>query len=400
MKRTKETWEDLEKRVCFKRKKNQEKQTLVPDDIMVQRMTATPSGRLKKFEPLDTRDFVPFASFQDLSIANIKLACEKYYNATSGSCDVLASDRGPSCTRLDQIKGKKVYFIRFLQAPEINECKEITSEPNTACTRPSTSHVAKSVSISTLLKAGQLKKQTFKTVSTKLETFSLTRDAWIVIGNVTLLVSNNKFASGAFRNAEAHQLQPKKLQPDKLVLKLYQDDAVSTIQVDLGLTVEDHCRKQVQMHAVAKSIAEKFSKKVPAAFGETFKYDDTYYCNYTENPATIEAFCEGSFTKYVNNDGSCSTVTQNIELQEKSECLVHFSYILSEKKLMLQDIQGVNYTLLDPEIATTDLVDEQSDLLFCAGNLSKMAILTFIDSHTCNKFCKMMNLAILEQIQE
>ena len=77
-----------------------------PNDILVQRMSSTASGRLKKFEPLDTRDF---------TIENIKESCEKYYQAPEGSCDILASDRGPSCTKLDQIKGKKVHFICFLQ---------------------------------------------------------------------------------------------------------------------------------------------------------------------------------------------------------------------------------------------------------------------------------------------
>ena len=30
-----------------------------------------------------------------------------------GSCANLASDRGPSCTKLEQIKGSNVYFVRF-----------------------------------------------------------------------------------------------------------------------------------------------------------------------------------------------------------------------------------------------------------------------------------------------
>ena len=40
-----------------------------PNDILVQRMSSTASGRLKKFEPLDTRDF---------TIENIKESCEQY----------------------------------------------------------------------------------------------------------------------------------------------------------------------------------------------------------------------------------------------------------------------------------------------------------------------------------
>ena len=120
MKRTrgeKERWEDFEARVGIKRSGGGKKEThkAAPNDILVQRMSSTASGRLKKFEPLDTRDFVPFGEYDDLTIENIKEACEKYYQAPEGSCDILASDRGPSCTKLEQIKGKKVYFIRFHQ---------------------------------------------------------------------------------------------------------------------------------------------------------------------------------------------------------------------------------------------------------------------------------------------
>ena len=109
MKRTrgeKERWEDFETRVGIKRSGGGKKETrkAAPNDILVQRMSSTASGRLKKFEPLDTRDF---------TIENIKESCEKYYQAPEGSCDILASDRGPSCTKLEQIKGKKGLLYLF-----------------------------------------------------------------------------------------------------------------------------------------------------------------------------------------------------------------------------------------------------------------------------------------------
>jgi len=121
--KTKETWEEFEKRVGLKRSgKDQDVSARVlgkvPNDILVQRMSSTPSGRLKKYEPLDTRDFVPFAEYDELTLENIKEACELYYNAPTGSCDVLASDRGPSCTKMEQLEGKKVYHIRFLEPIE------------------------------------------------------------------------------------------------------------------------------------------------------------------------------------------------------------------------------------------------------------------------------------------
>ena len=150
----------------------------VPNDILVQRMSSTASGRLKKFEPLDTRDFFPFGDYDDLTIANIKEACEKCYQAPEGSCDILASDRGPSCTKLEQIKGKKVYYIRFLPpkstdvAPKLGQqlfedslapAKVTMSVPSpikTSRNLPALHSMVfpKSVTITELLKAGKLVK--------------------------------------------------------------------------------------------------------------------------------------------------------------------------------------------------------------------------------------------------
>ena len=54
---------------------------------------------------------------------------------------------------------------------------------------------------------------------------------------------------------------------------------------------------------------------------------------------------------------------------------MHYSYQISEKKLMLLDIQGSSFELYDPEITTTDLLvsDASLDVNFCAGNLSSIA---------------------------
>ena len=54
-----------------KRKGEDERPRNVLNEIMVQRMSANPSGRLKKYEPLDTRDFIPFNEFTKLSIENV-----------------------------------------------------------------------------------------------------------------------------------------------------------------------------------------------------------------------------------------------------------------------------------------------------------------------------------------
>ena len=105
---------------------------------------------------------------------------------------------------------------------------------------------------------------------------------------------------------------------------------------------------------------------------------------------TVEEFINGEFVKYLNNTGELCTEA-NDEHGQKAECLAHFSFVKPEKKLMLVDIQGSGANLYDPEVASLELQDD-GEILFCAGNLSKMAIDTFIAFHVCNQYCKLLEL--------
>ena len=90
------------------------------------------------------------------------------------------------------------------------------------------------------------------------------------------------------------------------------------------------------------------------------------------------------------------------EVYEKVQCLVHYSYQISEKKLMLLDIQGSFFKLSDPEIATTDLLVNNASLdskevNCCAGNLSCIAIVEFKSKHSCNKYCDTISLKVFAE---
>jgi len=61
--------------------------------------------------------------------------------------------------------------------------------------------------------------------------------------------------------------------------------------------------------------------------------------------------------------------------------------VISEKKLMVLDIQGSGFTLYDPEIATEDLCDDSVEIYFCAGNTSSIDIKELFQEHICNKYC-------------
>ena len=185
---------------------------------------------------------------------------------------------------------------------------------------------------------------------------------------------------------------------DKWVLKTYNQKANNTISETVMSTVENHCRKQMQMHAVARHLAQKFEINAPTKFRECFKYNWCYYTMFDGEHATLEEFVPGSFAKYVNNNGNCvpapEDVTQDFkDLFLKAETLVHYSYVVRDHKLMLLDIQGSAFTLYDPEIATAEIMDkEHHEIYLCCGNCSSVAIAAFLSDHVCNECCDMMDL--------
>ena len=172
----KETWGSFEKRVGVKQTGTTAKKVgmNVPNDILVQRMSPNASCCLKKYEPFDTRDFILLDDYEELTLDNIKEACKKFYKAPEGSCDILASDRGPSCTKLEQ-----------------------------------------------------------------------------------------QFVSG-----------------------------------------RPHQEAGANAHSCKQYITKTFSANVPVEFRDVFHYNTVYYAVYNGQPITIEQYVDGTFYKYVNNDGS------------------------------------------------------------------------------------------------
>ena len=61
-----------------------------------------------------------------------------------------------------------------------------------------------------------------------------------------------------------------------------------------------------------------------------------------EDPVTVEEYIPGSFTKYINNNGQINfNLSHDIkELLEKCECFVHYSYVSTDKKMMVVDLRG------------------------------------------------------------
>ena len=93
------------------------------------------------------------------------------------------------------------------------------------------------------------------------------------------------------------------------------------------------------MHGVARHLAKNFELKAPSEFGKCFQYNRCFYTTYNAQPATVEEYVPGSFVKIINNDGQCMEPPEgaNYECKQlfaKEQCLVHYTYCASEKKLM------------------------------------------------------------------
>ena len=164
----------------------------------------------------------------------------------------------------------------------------------------------------------------------------------------------------------------------------------------MGQSLEEHTKKVVQMHYLVRNFTAKLKEELVAQdnevlFGETFSYKKIFMGKIGEEYVTIEEFVDRTFQKYVNNNGNVCCKGGHSALFDQAECLAHFTYERSEKEVMLLDIQGYEYSLIDPEIASKEL--NPLDLLFCAGNLSANVISTFVTNHKCSSYCELLGLS-------
>ncbi|XP_022795749.1 alpha-protein kinase vwkA-like [Stylophora pistillata] len=161
------------------------------------------------------------------------------------------------------------------------------------------------------------------------------------------------------------------------VLKKYKQSEITGI-VQLFGSIESHTRKSVQLNALARNFSQTLANEVSVfEFGQTFSYNKVYFRSINNEHVTLESHLEGTFQKSINNDGVICVITQD-ELSQKAEAYVHYTYVKSKQQLMVADIQGVGYSLCDPEIASAELQDpDDNSIIFCTGNLSYHAIENF-----------------------
>ena len=87
----------------------------------------------------------------------------------------------------------------------------------------------------------------------------------------------------------------------------------------------------------------------------------------------------------------CVILLQN-ECHDKADAFDHYTYEKSQGNLVVLDIQGVGYSLCDPDVASKENETGSEEHYFCFGNLSERAILNLIETHVCNRLCRALGL--------
>ena len=437
-------WEEFRKKIKMKRTGNKPgnvasgggvgNSILQSGEIIVQRLSAEVSGKAQKYTRIGAREFVEF-KYPEVTLENIKSSCENHFKSQLGSdyyCDILAGDQGPSCSSLSHIPNLKVIHVRFVRVSKrkasshndvqtyeplihppmklkrgrassnVSTCSTPQSFPTSRkalvlASVPGPSCYPKSLSVADMLKLGKNFSKAGGTV-VHLFRFDLQQMLWSSVPtDIELYIEDSPIGVGGFREAFKATCSSPAFR-NTWVLKKYHEGTLKII-ADLGITIEQHTKRIVQMHTLARNFCYQLKAKicnegVSEEYGEFLHYGEVYFGKLDDGECvTIEEFIPGNFVKYMNNTGiMCTTHSDDKDIGQKAENLAHFSYENSQQKLMVTDIQGSGYSLYDPEVASANLTDADQEVLFCAGNLSNYAIETFKANHVCRKFCKLTRL--------
>ena len=396
------------------------------DTLVVQRLSAEVSGKAQKYSRIGAREFVSY-EYEEFTIENIRRACEKHFAVDkSMSCDILAGEQGPSCNTVKQIPDSRVIHVRFVERVPVVELDEGTelgtrergpslkslpakrkfsdaetktrSVPTKSAPSPS-KFVPRSLSVVEMLKLGKVITQS--TTSVNIYAFNFNEMSWSTTpSTVDFSIGKEPFGKGGFRQAFKATSNDKEFQ-GTWVIKKYLPKSISDIE-STGQSIEQHTKKVVQMHYLARNFAARLSQELQASddhilFGETPKYNKISLGKLdSDEYVTVEELVEGSFVKHINNNGHICGDTNN-PVCNKAECLAHYSFERSNKEVMVVDIQGCDYLLFDPEVASKELKSNE-EFFFCTGNLSISAINNFIESHKCNWYCELLKLPELTNL--
>ncbi|TDH65591.1 hypothetical protein CCR75_006548 [Bremia lactucae] len=108
---------------------------------------------------------------------------------------------------------------------------------------------------------------------------------------------------------------------------------------------------------------------------------------------SVEEFLPGAYVKYSNNNGYVGRETSSTEERERNtpQAFSHFTFVASDFRLMIVDIQGVADSYTDPQIHSAD------GRGFGVGNLGTFGMEKFLESHRCNEVCRWLGLRSINE---
>ncbi|CAB4007086.1 transient receptor potential cation channel subfamily M member 6-like [Paramuricea clavata] len=377
--------------------KSQKGKDVSKREITVQMLSADVSGKAQKYSRIGPREFVQlyddddedldrFYTKEEMTIEQVKDACLKHFElkvrfinkSSTADAPVFVDDTDPVHPQSTTVKRKGPNSV-----PSPKKAKISTPMP-------------KSLSVTHMLKLSKLINKSTTTIH--LYRFNLADMSWSSSPRaVEFSVSEDVLGEAAFRKAYKAESKDESF-AGSWVVKEYNENALDVI-AETNQTLETHTKKVVQMHSLAQNFASQLKTSVEQngmqeSFGDCFHYGSVYLGKKGDEFVTVEEFVDGEFSKYINNDGTLCKNVNEVILQ-KAECLSHFSFEKSNNQVMVLDIQGCGYSLVDPEVASSSLFDENKELLFTTGNLSFEAIAKFKLIHRCNEYCELLKLKVL-----
>ena len=194
-----------------------------------------------------------------------------------------------------------------------------------------------------------------------IKKFNMQNNEWSISKEVIFEIQDKASAERGFRMAFKEKSDDESFSGNTWLVKKYNTSSKETCK-KMGKTCEMQSRKAVQMNCLARYFSVSFSKtvlKICEGFAECFSYNPVYFGKINYECVTVEEFLTGDFQKYINNNGSICL--NDLDITEIAETFVHCTYEKSSNRLMIKDLQGVEYQLCDPEIATHTIVEEKSD---------------------------------------
>ena len=189
-----------------KKKKPGEENMLSKKKLIVQKLSSEPKPTTMKFVSEGPREFVEY-NYDKILLDNIKEACTQHFKEKR-NCDVLDSEQGPSCTRLDQLPSLRLIFIRFTTPKSIKN----SDSASESWTRPPPMKKAKSfvnkkiekksfipkiLSVNDMMKLGKIIRENERSSAKSLiEKFNMENNEWYISKKVIFENEDKAFTEG------------------------------------------------------------------------------------------------------------------------------------------------------------------------------------------------------------